>query len=124
MAALVAFAGLPLSFLCWYRPLYTVASTDGATRWFWYFLNMLAHIVWCWWMFVGINPNLGGYSAGLFTMIEQFSNGGGTGTAFGVLSVFNMVFFALAGSLGIVVLGRSWSLFRRGPPVPQDRMRV
>lgn len=77
MAGLVAVAGLPLSFLCWYRGLYFAASRDSAGRWLYYMLNMLVHIVWCWWMFVGINPDIGGYSAGLFTMISQFNDGGG-----------------------------------------------
>lgn len=77
MAGLVAIAGLPLSFLCWYRGLYFAASRDSAGRWLFYMLNMLVHIVWCWWMFVGINPDIGGYSAGLFTMISQFKDGGG-----------------------------------------------
>jgi hypothetical protein len=31
----------------------------------------------CRWMFVGVQPKLGGYSAGLFTMIDQLSKGGG-----------------------------------------------
>jgi hypothetical protein len=77
MAGLVAVAGLPLSFLCWYRGLYFAASRDSAGRWLFYMLNMLVHIVWCSWMFVGINPDIGGYSAGLFTMISQFNDGGG-----------------------------------------------
>jgi hypothetical protein len=77
MAGLIAVAGLPLSFLCWYRGLYFAASRDSAGRWLFYMLNMLVHIVWCWWMFVGINPDIGGYSAGLFTMISQFNDGGG-----------------------------------------------
>ena len=28
-------------------------------------------------MFVGVEPKLGGYSTGVFTMIEQFTHGGG-----------------------------------------------
>jgi hypothetical protein len=76
MSALVAFAGLPLSFLCWYRQVYFAAIRDTGVRWGWYFLNMLANIVWCWWMFVGVRPKMGGYSAGLFTMIQQFARGG------------------------------------------------
>ena len=114
-SGLVAVTGLPLSFLCWYRGLYWAAVRDTGTRWAWYFLHMLAHIVWCWWMFVGIQPNLGGYSAGLFTMIEQFSNGGGKGVTFGVLCIINMVIFGLCGVLSIGVLGKSWVVFRRGP---------
>ena len=121
MAGLVAISGLPLSFLCWYRPLYAVARADGAGKWLWYFFNMAAHIVWAWWMFVGINPNLGGYSAGLFTMIDQFSDGGGRGITFGILAVINMVLFASTAVLAMGVFQRSWALFRRGPPVPQDR---
>lgn len=77
MSGLVAVAGLPLSFLCWYRQLYHAAKGDSGFRFFFYFLNMMAHIVWCWWMFVGIRPDLGGYSAGLFTMVQQFEEGGG-----------------------------------------------
>lgn len=77
MAGLVAVAGLPLSFLCWYRGVYWAAARDTGMRWFLYMFHMLAHIVWCWWMFVGVNPDIGGYSAGLFTMIDQFSHGGG-----------------------------------------------
>jgi hypothetical protein len=77
MAGLVAVAGLPLSFFCWYRGVYLAAARDTGMRWFLYLFHMLAHIVWCWWMFVGINPDIGGYSAGLFTMIDQFSHGGG-----------------------------------------------
>ena len=77
MAALVAVAGVPLSFLTWYRSLYFAAKNDGGMRWIWYFVHMLANIVWCAWMFLGLRPDLGGYSAGVFEMITQFDAGGG-----------------------------------------------
>lgn len=76
-SGLVAVAGVPLSFLTWYRSLYFAAKHDGMMRWLWYFLHMLINIVWCVWMFIGIKPNLGGYSAGIFEMITQFDHGGG-----------------------------------------------
>lgn len=77
MSGIVMLAGVPLSYLTWYRSLYKAAITDGPVRWFWYLMNMLLNIVWCVWMVVGIEPKIGGYSAGVFTMIEQFSAGGG-----------------------------------------------
>jgi secretory carrier-associated membrane protein len=120
-SGLVAVAGLPLSFLCWYRSLYWAAARDTGFRWGWAMLHLLAHIVWCWWMFVGITPDIGGYSAGLFTMLDQFSNGGGKGTAFGVMCVLNMVIFALCGVLSMGVLGKSWATLRSGgQAVPVD----
>ena len=77
-------------------------------------------------MFVGITPNLGGYSAGLFTMIEQFSNGGGKGTAFGILSVINMILFAVCGVISMGVLGKVWATLRNSSasaaPVPVVRV--
>ena len=73
---------------------------------------------------MGIQPNLGGYSAGLFTMIDQFSNGGGEGVAFGVLCVINMAVFASCGVLSMGVLAKSWATFRRGSLLPADRVRM
>ena len=123
-AGLVAVAGLPLSFLCWYRGLYWAAARDSGVRWGWAILHLLAHIVWCWWMFVGITPDLGGYSAGLFTMIDQFSNGGSEGIAFAVMSIVNMVIFAVCGVLSMGVLAKSWGTLRSGPALPVERVRI
>lgn len=123
-SGLVAVAGLPLSFLCWYRGLYWAAARDTGVRWGWAILHLVAHIVWCWWMFVGITPDVGGYSAGLFTMLDQFSNGGSKGTAFAVMSIINMVIFAVCGVLSMGVLAKSWATLRSGPALPVERVRI
>ena len=73
---------------------------------------------------MGVQPNLGGYSAGLFTMIDQFSDGGGRGVAFGVMSILNMAVFAVCGVLSMGILAKSWGVFRSGPPLPPDRVRI
>ena len=77
MAGIIMFAGVPLSYLWWYRSLLRASVTDGPIRWFWYMINMLLNVAWCAWMVLGIMPSIGGYSAGVFTMIGQFSAGGG-----------------------------------------------
>ncbi len=123
-AGLVAVAGLPLSFLCWYRGLYWAAARDSGGRWAWAILHLLAHIVWCWWMFVGITPDLGGYSAGLFTMIDEFNRGGSKGVAFAIMSIINMIVFAACGVLSMGVLAKSWGTLRSGPALPADRVRI
>ncbi len=124
MAGLVAVAGLPLSFLCWSRGRYWAAARDTGIRWFLYIFHMGAHIVWCWWMFVGINPDIGGYSAGLFTMISQFSDGGGRGIVFGIMCIINMVLFAVCGVISMGVFSRSLIVFRSGPSLPSNRVRM
>eukprot|EP00887_Chlorella_sp_A99_P005193 scaffold1.g5193.t1 len=125
-ASIVAGAGLPLFFLCWYRSLYKGAISDAGGTWFAFFFHMAANIVWCWWMFVGVMPTIGGYSAGLFTMLQQFGRGGGKGVAFGVLSIANMALWAAGGLLSMAVLGRAYRAFRgrqpeRAPAAPGAR---
>jgi hypothetical protein len=125
MSALVGFAGLVISWYFWYKGLYHASRTDKARQWFFYTLNMAVNIFWCWWMFIGLTAaKLGAFSAGLFFMIDQFQRGGGEGVAFGILSIINMVLWALGGLLSMGVFGRSWSVFRNSPLVPADRITV
>ncbi|KAG7671710.1 hypothetical protein KSW81_004596 [Nannochloris sp. 'desiccata'] len=77
-SGLVAVAGLPLSFLCWYRGLYWAAARDTGVRWGWAILHLVAHIVCLWGAFYGSFGEKLGYIkkragfAGGETAVERF----------------------------------------------------
>lgn len=48
----------------------------------------------------------------------------GRGVTFGIMCIINMVLFAISGSLSMIVYIRSWVVFRRGSPLPVDRVRL
>lgn len=60
-----------------YRQLYRAAYGTSTRPWAWFIFHMAVHVVWVAWMALGIRPNIGGWSAGLFTTIVEFRRGGG-----------------------------------------------
>jgi hypothetical protein len=117
-AALVAVCGVPASFLGWHKSLYRVAADDRARRWIAFFLYLLLHIVWCVWMFLGVKPKIGGFSAGLFEVL------GWPSTALGILCIINMALWAGAGVLANAVLVRGCMVFRGRAGAPARGGRV
>jgi hypothetical protein len=107
-AALVAVCGVPASFAGWHKSLYRAAADDRARRWVAFFLYLVLHIVWCVWMLLGVRPKIGGFSAGLFEVLDWPS------TALGILCIINMALWAAAGVLANAVLVRGFMVFR-GP---------
>ena len=98
MALIVAGAGIPFSWMFWYRGLYTAAQTDNSLfAYSRFFLHMSIHLLWCLWMLLAL-PRVGRFSAGLFRVLDYFSATSGAhlrlNRALGVLSLINMALWA------------------------------
>ncbi|KAK9807060.1 hypothetical protein WJX72_012303 [[Myrmecia] bisecta] len=72
----IGLAGLPLSFLLWHRNLYKAAINNGTMRWLMFLMFNFLHIVLAGWIAVA-PPIVGKWSAGGFTMINEFKRGTG-----------------------------------------------
>ena len=77
--------GVPLAWFCWYQALYNLAQNDAAIfPNLKFFFHFCFHVLFCGLAFLS-PPIIGDFNSGLFTMIFQFSAGGGIHVFFGIM---------------------------------------
>lgn len=108
-------SGVPLSWIFWYQALYHAAQTEAAVfAHMKFFFHFSFHIFFCALAFLS-PPVIGGFNAGLFTMIYEFENkDGGVHKFFGVLCLINTLVWLACGLLSLWIIQWTFRIFRRG----------
>ncbi|PKU34659.1 dual specificity protein kinase clk2 isoform x2 [Limosa lapponica baueri] len=96
----------PCSFVCWYRPMYKAFRSDSSFNFFVFFFVFFAQNVMYVLQAIGI-PNWG-FSGWILSLIALRKN-----TAVAVMMILVSVFFTAVAVLGIIMLKRIHSLYRR-----------
>ncbi|NWX94419.1 SCAM3 protein, partial [Nothoprocta ornata] len=96
----------PCSFVCWYRPMYRAFRSDSSFNFFVFFFVFFAQNVVYVLEAIGI-PNWG-FSGWVLTFIALREN-----TAVGIMMILVSVFFTAVAVLGIIMLKKIHSLYRR-----------
>jgi len=76
--------GIPGAWRFWYRSVFYGVKDRKATQWVFFFINFLAHMIFCILMGIGV-PNVAG--GGLFMMIKMFANDYNTAGFFSLVDV-------------------------------------
>ncbi|NXH09461.1 SCAM3 protein, partial [Bucco capensis] len=96
----------PCSFVCWYRPMYKAFRSDSSFNFFVFFFVFFAQNVMYVLQAIGI-PNWG-FSGWILSLIALKKN-----TAVGVMTILVALSFTAVSVLGIVMLKKIHSLYRR-----------
>ena len=117
MSALVVVAGVPLSFILWYKGgIYSACKTDGTLRFGWFLFHFSMHTFWMAWGTLAV-PSAGEYLAGLFTAIDCFR----TSVFFGIISMLATALWLACALLSLHVMRISVHRFRGGAR-PREEM--
>ncbi|NWI24632.1 SCAM3 protein, partial [Sula dactylatra] len=96
----------PCSFVCWYRPMYKAFRSDSSFNFFVFFFIFFAQNVMYVLQAIGI-PNWG-FSGWILSLIALREN-----TAVAVMMILVSLFFTAVAVLGIIMLKKIHSLYRR-----------
>lgn len=109
LAIIYLVAGVPGSYVLWYRPLYRAMRTESALKFGWFFLFYLLHL--CFVIFAAIAPPVvfkGKSLAGILPAIDMFSDS----TLVGIFYIVGAVCYGLEALLSIWVLKQVFMYFR------------
>ncbi|KAJ0110417.1 hypothetical protein Patl1_02191 [Pistacia atlantica] len=109
LAIIYGLAGIPGSYVLWYRPLYRAMRTDSALKFGWFFIFYSLHIAFC--VFASVAPPIifrGKSLTGILPAIEVLSE-----NAFvGVFYFVGFAFFAIESLISIWVIQQIYMYFR------------
>lgn len=115
LAIIYFIVGVPLSYLCWYRPLYRAFRTEGALKYGLFFLFYAIDIVF--FIFAAISPF--SYSfAGMIRAIELFTHNCHLA---GIFFFVGFGLFTLEALLSIYVMQQVFMYFRGRGPAARNR---
>eukprot|EP00246_Nothoceros_aenigmaticus_P007334 TRINITY_DN21054_c0_g1_i1.p1 TRINITY_DN21054_c0_g1~~TRINITY_DN21054_c0_g1_i1.p1 ORF type:complete len:304 (-),score=40.63 TRINITY_DN21054_c0_g1_i1:680-1591(-) len=109
LALIYILAGVPGSYILWYRPLYRAMRTESALKFGWFFLFYLIHIAFC--IYAAIAPPIvfkGRSLTGVFPTVDLLSHH----TVVGIFYVVGVILFSLEAVLSLYVLKQVYSYFR------------
>ncbi|KAA0710139.1 Secretory carrier-associated membrane protein 3 [Triplophysa tibetana] len=106
LAILWALLFTPCSFVCWYRPVYKAFRSDSSFNFFAFFFVFFAQLVLYVIMTIGI-PGWG-FSGWIVSLAALR-----TSTAVGVIMLLNSVLFTAQAAMGVVLLKRVHSMYRK-----------
>jgi len=115
MSALVAIAGIPLSWILWYKGgIYSACKSDGTLRFGWFLFHFSVHIFWMVWSVIAV-PGAGDYMAGVFTAIDCFTYDNSDSSVFsGILVTLMTASWLACTLLSVNVMFKSIRRFRGG----------
>ncbi|KAH7295377.1 hypothetical protein KP509_27G044000 [Ceratopteris richardii] len=110
LLAMIYFAaGVPGSFVLWYRPLYRAMRTESALKFGWFFLFYLLHMLFV--IFAAVAPPVvfkGKSLAGFLPAVDLFSDS----TLAGIFYIIGAVLFCCEALLSLWVLKQVYAYFR------------
>ncbi|KAI5072719.1 hypothetical protein GOP47_0012825 [Adiantum capillus-veneris] len=118
LAIIYLVAGVPGSYVLWYRPLYRAMRTESALKFGWFFLFYLLHL--CFIIFAAVAPPVvfkGKSLAGILPAIDLFSDS----TLVGIFYIVGTVCFVLEALLSLWVLKQVYMYFRGSGKAAQIR---
>lgn len=109
LAVIYALAGIPGSYVLWYKPLYRAMRTESALKFGWFFLFYLLHLLFT--TFAAVAPPVvfkGKSLAGILAAVDIFSDS----TIVGILYVIGFACFCIELLLSLWVLQQVYMYFR------------
>lgn len=109
LAIIYALAGIPGSYVLWYKPLYQAMRNESALRFGWFFLFYLLHLLFV--VFAAVAPPVvfkGDSLAGILPAVDLFSDS----TIVGIFYIVGFVCFCLETLLSLWVLQQVYMYFR------------
>ncbi|KAJ7552855.1 hypothetical protein O6H91_06G112300 [Diphasiastrum complanatum] len=109
LAIIYALAGVPGSYLLWYRPLYRAMKTESALKFGWFFLTYFLHIGFC--ILAAVAPPIvfkGRSLAGVLPLFDIF----GKSVVIGIFYLIGGILFSLESLLSLWVVREVYGYFR------------
>eukprot|EP01083_Nonionella_stella_P137837 419410_1 len=109
------FAGSYFSWHIWYKKFYNACRSSGTIKWMLFFVNFVAHTIFCWLMLFGIP---GWASAGLIVMVDLFAKGQ---DSLGIMFFLGSIIWGLCAGFSVYMLRQANSVYHSSGAATQTR---